>query len=303
MSHVLSIDIGQSGFRLGYDGRLIDEGEAGVVALTSPDRISSLVDRIGSIAPPLPPDTTIGVGLSGFVEGSDAPSQIAARLQGCLGATCVIVAADAVTAYLGTIGTKAGTATICGTGVASLGADGEGALRRVDARGYLLGDLGGGFWIGQRGLQAALDAVQGRGSRTTLSAELASLGGPEVIYRDAMNSVPAPKYVASFARTVIAVADAGDDIAMQIIDDAATEIARTTVAARIGRGTVGLTGGLLQSPLYTGAVERALEAAGIEADGVVVRADASLHGAWVLAKHPEFSRLAFRGLIAEKETL
>ncbi|MGO2748143.1 BadF/BadG/BcrA/BcrD ATPase family protein [Microbacterium sp.] len=301
MTHILSVDVGQSGFRVGYDGSLIEEGKAGVVALTSPDRVSSLVDLIASIAPPLPTGTSVGVGLSGFVEGSDAPARIAGLLQDRLDARHVIVAADAVTAYLGTVGTVPGTATICGTGVASLGADGNGALRRVDARGYLLGDLGGGFWIGQRGLHAALDAVQGRGDPTSLAEELPALGGPEAIYHDAMSSVPAPKYVAAFARTVIAAAETADRVALRIIEDAAKEIARTTAAARIGSGPIGLTGGLLQSPLYTTAVERAFEAVGIDTHGVIVRPDASLHGAWILAAHPEFSRLAFRELIAEKE--
>jgi len=301
MTHILSVDIGQSGFRLGYDGSLIEEGTAGIVALTSPDRVSSLVDLIAGVAPPLPLGTSIGVGLSGFVEGSDAPSRIAALLQHRLDARHVVVAADAVTAYLGTVGAAPGTATICGTGVASLGADGEGALRRVDARGYLLGDLGGGFWIGQRGLHAALDAVQGRGDQTSLVEELSALGGPETIYHDAMSSVPAPKYIAAFAQTVIVAAEAGDRVAVQIVESAAKEIARTTAAARIGAGAIGLTGGLLQSPFYTTAVERAFEEAGIGIPRMIVRPDASLHGAWVLAHHPEFSRQAFRELIAEKE--
>lgn len=303
MTHILSVDIGQSGFRLGYDGSLIDEGKAGVVALTSPDRVTSLVDLIASIAPPLPRDTRIGVGLSGFVEGSEAPSQIATLLQDRLNARHVIVAADAVTAYLGTVGAARGTATICGTGVASLGADGEGALRRVDARGYLLGDLGGGFWIGQRGLHAALDAAQGRGDPTSLAEELRALGGPEAIYHDAMSSVPAPQYIAAFAQTVIAAAEAGDEIAVQIIESAAREIARTTAAARIGSGPVGLTGGLLKSALYSAAVARASEATGMNTHELIVRPDASLQGAWALANHPEFCRLAFRELIAEKESL
>lgn len=303
MTHVLFVDIGQSGFRMGYDEAPVEEGRAGVVALTSPERISALVDLIADAAPRLKPGTRIGVGLSGFVEGSEAPSHIAARLQERLRAGRVIVAADAVTAYLGTVGANAGTATICGTGVASLGADGQGALRRVDARGYLLGDLGGGFWIGQRGLHAALDAAQGRGEPTALAEELPALGGPEQIYHDAMSSVPAPTYVAAFAPRVIAAAEAGDRIARQIVDGAAAEIARTTTAARVAPGRIGLTGGLLQSPLYADAVSLALDAAGIDASDVTVRPDASLHGARVLADNPEFSRLAFRGLIAEKEAV
>lgn len=303
MTHILSVDIGQSGFRLGYDGSLIDEGKTGVIALTSPDRVSTLVDLITSIAPPLPTGTRVGIGLSGFVSGSDAPSRVASLLQDRLDVRHVTVAADAVTAYLGTVGAGPGTATICGTGVASLGADGTGTLRRVDARGYLLGDFGGGFWIGQRGLHAALDAVQGRGDPTSLVEELPALGGPEAIYHDAMSSIPAPQYVAAFAQAVIAAAEAADRVALQIIENAAKEIALTTAAARIGSGPIGLTGGLLQSPLYTAAVTRAFGAAGIDADTVAVRPDASLHGAWVLANQPEFSRLAFRELIAEKEAL
>ena len=85
-----------------------------------------------------------------------------------------------VTAHLGTIGLSIDATAICGTGVAALASNGTGKWRRVDARGYMLGDFGGGFWIGQRGIQAALDALGGRGPQTSL-AEVS--GGSERLRR------------------------------------------------------------------------------------------------------------------------
>jgi glucosamine kinase len=297
---VLAVDIGQTGFRLRAGDGPVVEAPYGVEALTSPDRIEALAERIATAAPPGRRSTTVGVGLSGFVAGSPAPATLAALLRRALGASTVAVAADAVTAYLGTIGDTAGTVVICGTGVAALGADGEGAFRRVDARGYLLGDFGSGFWIGQRGLQAALDAVEGRNPHTVLVEALARLGTAADVYHAAMSSTPAPKYVAAFAIDVLRAAEVGDGIALGIIGDAGDEIARTALTARVGGGPIGLTGGLTRSPVYTDAVLRSLRHAGLRRPELIIRPDAALDGARLLADH-RHTQDAFPGLIEVEE--
>jgi N-acetylglucosamine kinase-like BadF-type ATPase len=296
MSRILAVDIGQTGFRLQLASDEVLEGPHGIEALTDPGRITTLAERIAAAVPAGSELSAIGVGLSGFVVGSPAPATLAALLGEQLSAPLVAVAADAVTAYLGTVGDTAGTVVICGTGVAALGADGEGAYRRVDARGYLLGDFGSGFWIGQRGLQAALDAREGRNPGTSLSEAIAELGTPADIYHAAMRSTPAPKYVAAFAVQVIRAAEEGDPVSLRIIDDAADQIALTARTARIGSGPIGLTGGLTRSGIYTDAVARALRRAGSAQPALVIRPDAALEGARLLVER-QHARAAFPGLI------
>lgn len=300
MNGALAIDIGQTGLRVRGDEGEVVGFSLGVTALTSEEHVRSLAQRIAAHIPEGTRAEHVGVGLSGFVDGSDAPHALAAHLKEALGARSVVVAADAVTAFLGTVGARPGTVVICGTGVAALGIDTGASPRRIDARGYLLGDVGGGFWIGQRGLQAALDALEGRGEPTALAGHSERLGTPSDIYLQAMGSVPPPKFVAEFAPDVIRAAAEGDSVAHDIVRAAASELAQSIRAARISDGPIGLTGGLVRAPLFVEEVRAALGHIGLPVDDVLVRADAALEGARVIAEDASI-RPAFAGLIAVKE--
>lgn len=301
MIGTLAVDIGQTGFRLRIaDGEVV-QSPLGVDALTSDSQVRSLAARIADHVPAGASFTDVGIGLSGYVEGSPAPAALAADIQDRLKARSTIVAADAVTAFLGTIGPRPGTVAICGTGVAALGVGVEGPARRVDARGYLLGDLGSGFWLGQRGLQAALDAIEGRGEATVLAYSSTRLGSPEDIYHDAMSSTPAPKYIAGFAPDVLDAADDGDAVARRILQDAADHLALTIRTARVSDSAIGLTGGLTRSATYVTSVRSALERLGLRTNDLTVEADAALDGARIIAENPHI-RSAFVGLIAVKES-
>jgi N-acetylglucosamine kinase-like BadF-type ATPase len=74
-----------------------------------------------------------------------------------------------VTAYAGALGQSPGGVVAAGTGLIALGTDLD-TRRRADGWGHLLGDCGGGAWIGRAGLEAALRAHDGRagGSRPLL---------------------------------------------------------------------------------------------------------------------------------------
>ncbi|GAB3601607.1 hypothetical protein GCM10027408_36410 [Microbacterium tumbae] len=296
----LAVDVGQTGFRLRIDDGDLEEVSLGVTALTDDARVGALAQRIAGLVPPDARIERAGVGLSGFVVDSDAPHILADELRQSLGIRSVVVAADAVTAFLGTVGARPGTVAICGTGVAALGIGTGVPPRRIDARGYLLGDFGSGFWIGQRGLQAALDAREGRGEWTALAVSSERLGTPAEIYLEAMGSTPPAKFVAEFAPDVIRAAEGGDAAAAGIVRSAAEELARTIRAARISAGPIGLTGGLARAPLFVAEIRAALVRLGIPVDDLLVEADAALDGARVVAEDTTI-RPAFAGLIAVKE--
>ena len=125
-----------------------------------------------------------------------------------------------------------------GVGVGGAGPGGgiwafDSAVACVDGWGHLLGDAGSGFWIGRRGLDAALRAHDGR---TGGSPELARLverdvGSldrlPELAARAGAGPVAA---IASFSAQVAEAAAAGDEVARHIWREAATHLADSAVA-------------------------------------------------------------------------
>lgn len=301
MTLVLAVDVGQTGIRASR-GEEVIEREGGVLPLTDDNRVIALVERIEDLASELGDMDVLGVGYSGFVEGSPAAVTLAQTLLRRVAVRAVVVAADAVTAHLGTVGLHAGTTIICGTGVAALGSDGAGHWKRIDARGYLLGDFGSGFWIGQRGIQAALDALEGRGKRTMLVEASRQLGSPADIYQASMASVPPPRYLAGFAPSVLSSAEQGDEVSRAIVAEAADHLARSIDAAHIADGPVGLTGGLMRSKVLVDELAAALETRHGRASDLIVIPDAAIQGARLLAEHYESAQSIFPGLIAVEET-
>ncbi|MBT2218144.1 hypothetical protein KK120_20275 [Virgibacillus dakarensis] len=80
----------------------------------------------------------------------------------------VTVDMDAINAlYSGTYG-RPGIVQISGTGSISYGVNRHKKQDRVGGWGYLLGDEGSGYYIGQQGIIAALKAYDGRGEKTIL---------------------------------------------------------------------------------------------------------------------------------------
>jgi N-acetylglucosamine kinase-like BadF-type ATPase len=142
---------------------------------------------------------------------------------------------DAVTSYLGAMGFEPGVVVAAGTGVIALAGDRDGNFARSDGWGYILGDDGGGYYIGRRGLASALRAHDGRGgSQALLQRAKDEFGEPESL-RDRVYSSPNPVgEVARFALEVAEAAREGDSVAEEIWAIAAREVAQTATAA-LGR--------------------------------------------------------------------
>lgn len=109
----------------------------------------------------------------------------------------------------------------------------DSAVACVDGWGHLLGDDGSGFWIGRRGLDAALRAHDGRTGGSPVLARLVErdVGPldrlPELAARAGAGPVAA---IASFSAQVAQAAAAGDDVARHIWREAATHLADSAVA-------------------------------------------------------------------------
>lgn len=295
----LAIDIGGSGSRLAaVDARgryeILGEGPGveveahGIhterlldVLLTAPHATS----LPGKTRLPVEPAAVV-IGMSGVLSLGGGVESLAASARHRWPGSRIIAASDAVTGLVGTLGVTGGASVTAGTGVIALGSDLARTWRRVDGWGHLLGDEGGGAWIGLRGLRAALRAHDGRGG----SAPLASAAGERFGDLDALPRLlytrdDRAKVLASFAPDVAAAARAGDPFAVVIWRRAGRHLAASALAA-LAEGLpqrVALSGGLVSAgELLVDPFREALAASGVT-EVRVEDARAPLAGAAALA--------------------
>ena len=135
---------------------------------------------------------------------------------------------------------------------------------RVGGHGFLLGDEGGGYWIGREAVRAALRAADGTGPATALTAvvQLAfgSLAGAETeVHRH-----PTERGLLSRLVPDVAAAAAGPDAeAARILAEAAAYLAElaTAVRARLGDLPVAGVGGIFRCAPVREAFRAATDAA------------------------------------------
>ncbi|MFE5393554.1 N-acetylglucosamine kinase [Streptomyces sp. NPDC056568] len=197
------------------------------------------VDRLG----------TVVVGAAGLATLGDAlRAELPGALARELGARTVALVADAVTAYVGALGPRAGAVVAAGTGLIATGTDLV-RWRRADGWGHLLGDCGGGAWIGRAGLEAALRAHDGRlGGSPPLLARAEERFGPVAGLPGRLYPrTDRPAVLASFAPDVAACA-ADDPVAADVLRAAARHMADSAAAVCPpgGEPRVAVTGGLLK---------------------------------------------------------
>ncbi|MFD5394174.1 N-acetylglucosamine kinase [Streptomyces sp. NPDC127097] len=304
--HVLGVDSGGSGLRCAV--ARADDAEARPLAARTSDEpvrtgpagidaehlLSQLLPAATELARAAGADgfTAVCVGAAGMATlGEELRARLPGALASAFGVRRVALAADAVTAYAGALGQRPGAVVAAGTGMIALGTDltPEGGWRRADGWGHLLGDCGGGAWIGRAGLEAALRAYDGRpGGSAALLARAEAVFGPVAGLPGALYPRPDRAAVlASFAPEVARCATGDDAVARGILRAAAGHIAEAAAAVcPPGAGsTVACTGGLfgmgepLLAPLRTALAERLPQArttaaAGSPLDGALTLAAA-----------------------------
>ncbi|MEU0316018.1 BadF/BadG/BcrA/BcrD ATPase family protein [Nocardioides sp. NPDC006273] len=151
---------------------------------------------------------------------------------------------DVLAAYFSGTAAPDGYVLLSGTGASAVRVE-NGRLAAIsDGLGWLLGDVGSGFWLGREAVRAGLAPLDGRGATTLLTSLLLErLGTPPVTHREggrtgtlvaataALYAMP-PLRLADFAALVFTAADADDEVAAGILDRAAAGLAETLVAVR-----------------------------------------------------------------------
>jgi N-acetylglucosamine kinase-like BadF-type ATPase len=256
----LAVDSGGSGLRVVVGtpgGRLTAPRESRVPVRTGPRGIDPghLMEQLVPLVRASLPGAGVSglgtavVGAAGLATLGDA---LRAELPGALerefGVRSVALVADAVTAYTGALGPRPGAVVAAGTGLVAIGTD-LGSWRRADGWGHLLGDCGGGAWIGRAGLEAALRAHDGRsgGSAALLARAEEAFGPVRELPGRLYPRTDRPAVLASFAPQVAACAES-DPVAGGILREAARHMADSAAAVCPARGEahVSLTGGLFR---------------------------------------------------------
>ncbi len=208
-----------------------------------------------------------GLGLAGACSDSDKAAQRNALLPHA-GAANIVVDEDAAAAQAGAFAGRAGAICIAGTGANCFGVNENGERRGADGFGPLLGDRGSGYWCGEQALRAACASYDGSGQNTALQESVFNQLGAKDVYQ-MIEIVYVPDFkkdrIAALFPLVLQAAAAQDAVALDILQRAGQELAKTTLAVlrplKINR--VAPVGGLLANntavrPAYEYALREAL---------------------------------------------
>ena len=166
----------------------------------------------------------------------------------------VVVESDFAIALTDAFGEGPGVLLIAGTGSSAFARGPAGATARCGGWGPVIGDEGGGAWIGRRALSVVAAAADGREPETALTGAVltaAEVSETSDLIRWAANATPAT--LATLAPVVMAAADGGDLRANSIVSMAVEELAlhvrslaRQLFSDERASVPVALTGGLLK---------------------------------------------------------
>jgi N-acetylglucosamine kinase-like BadF-type ATPase len=166
------------------------------------------------------------LGLAG-VRREDLKRRVRERFVNATGIRKTTVTTDAEIALYGTTQGKAGVVIIAGTGSICYGKDSNGTAVTAGGWGPIAGDEGGGTGIARRALQAIAKATDGRGKPTKLS-EAGMEYFRSATPQDLLIAIYSPQIdnarIAGFARYVVETAQAGDEIAQEILKEAGFEL-------------------------------------------------------------------------------
>lgn len=175
--------------------------------------------------------------------------------------TRIVIVNDALIALVAGAAEGPGVVVIAGTGSIAYGRNSAGRAARSGGWGYVLGDEGGGYWIGRNALAAVVRQFDGRGPTTALTSLVLRemhLANPTELIHAIYDRGFQRGAVAGIAKVVREAADAGDAVASEILGRAAHEL---TVAASAVVSALGMRGDVFPTVL-SGGIFRAIPALG-----------------------------------------
>ena len=234
MRYVLGLDGGGTKTEcvlMGEDGRVVSRGRSGP---SNPNRVgfggalASVSDAarlaIANAGIPALEVTALCAGLAGASHPESA-QRMKRLLEEEFPGKAVRVCMDLDLVLEGT-GEGAAIVLIAGTGSAAVGRDAQGRAARVGGHGYLLGDEGSAYHLGQRAVRQALGHFERTGADTPLGqrilAETGEPGWTELQAR--INAGPDDVFPRLFPMVLYA-AESGDAEARQLLEECAAALA------------------------------------------------------------------------------
>jgi glucosamine kinase len=171
----------------------------------------------------------VGVGIAG-ASVAHSESWLRQILATTLPGVPAVPSSDAEIALVGANGERQGVLLLAGTGSVVFGVNAAGQSLQVGGWGYLLGDEGSSHWIGMLALQLVVRAADGREVCPSefvaqILAALALKSEADLIPWLYRSEQPRTRGIAQLARLVIDNASAGVEVATEIAQNAATELA------------------------------------------------------------------------------
>ena len=250
MTQLLALDAGGTSTRavaLDRDGRVLGLGRSTAGNPTAAGIVPAAEAVAAAAGAALPPGETADVAVLAMAgEQSDAfRAEVEQRLA-AYGVARVVLDHDLLALFCSGTAALEGYALIAGTGTVAARVR-DGSLERVvGGRGWLLGDAGGGFWIGRRVARAVVAALDGQAGPTALTATtLTALGIPSSLadpgeagrvsaIRQVVSAVYARRPVALAELAPLAFAAAADDpVARRIVVEASEALADLLDAVRV----------------------------------------------------------------------
>jgi N-acetylglucosamine kinase-like BadF-type ATPase len=244
-------------------------------------RLAELVEAVAARIGRSPGDGLIARHTSACLAGADLPEEeamLAAAIQRHAWTETTAVANDTFAVLRAGLAPAAGEApwgiaVTCGAGINCVGVAPDGRTTRFLAFGVISGDWGGGAGLGQQAIWHAIRAEDGRGEPTELRATV-----PAFYRLPSMHDVVVAFHLGKLGEdellklpaVLFATAEAGDPVALRLVERQAEEIATmaATAITRLGLADdpagaaipVILGGGVLEAknPLLTAAITRHL---------------------------------------------
>ena len=139
-----------------------------------------------------------------------------------------LIVNDALIALVAGAGEQPGVVIVAGTGSIAYGRDAAGRAARAGGWGFVLGDEGGGYWIGRAALNAVVRQFDRRGPDTMLTGMVIGamhLRNPTDLVHAVYAGGLHRNAIASIVPVVQQAADAGDAVAADIVSRASMELA------------------------------------------------------------------------------
>ena len=166
----------------------------------------------------------IGAGMAGAAQ---APEWLKKELASLFPKSKITIAPDYEIALIGAHGKRYGILIISGTGSSAYGINEAGESVHSGGWGYLIGDEGGGYWLGIQTLKAVANAADGFEEKTGLYQKIfhhLKISHPDDLISWTYNPVTTNRKIAQISELVLEVAASGDPVATKIVESAAEHL-------------------------------------------------------------------------------